>query len=101
MQYSLYLTYARTPFRINIWGSAVTEGVCAMEHLDTVIEKLSGDQAFRTKYCQDPDTALAGYLNPEEIRAVKTGDGHRIAGLGSGEKWEQLTQALCGHDPGP
>jgi hypothetical protein len=72
-----------------------------MEHIDTVIEKLSDDSAFRSRYCQDPDKALEGYLNPEAIRAIKTGDGHRLAALGSGEKWEQLTQALCGPDPGP
>jgi hypothetical protein len=72
-----------------------------MEQLDTVIEKLSDDTSFRLRYCQDPDKTLAGYLNPEAIRAIKTGDGHRLAGLGSADKWEQLTKALCGPDPGP
>jgi hypothetical protein len=71
------------------------------EHLDIVIEKLKMDKAFRMKYSQDPDRTLESYLSADEIRAIKTGDGHRLSALGTGQQWEELTAALCGPDPGP
>ena len=73
----------------------------AIEQIETVIQRLSADKAFRVKYCQDPDAALEAYLSPEEIRAIKTGDGHRLTELGCGEKWEELTATLCGPERGP
>jgi hypothetical protein len=73
----------------------------AIESFDTVIQRLSRDRAFRVKYCENPDATLEGYLSPEEIRAIKCGDGHRLAQLGAGEKWEDLLKVLCGPHPGP
>lgn len=72
----------------------------AIEQIETVIGRLTHDKAFRVKYCQDPDTALESYLTPEEIRAIKTGDGHTLHRMGCGDKWEELTSALCGPHPG-
>jgi hypothetical protein len=68
----------------------------AVGQIETVIGRLTQDKGFRVKYCQDPDGALEGYLTPEEIRAVKTGDGHRLETLGGGGYWQQLNDALCG-----
>lgn len=73
----------------------------ATEQIETVIGRLTRDKAFRIKYCQDPDGTLGSYLNPEEIRAIKTGDGHRLELMGCGDHWEELTAALCGPHPGP
>ena len=72
----------------------------ATQHFETVIGRLTRDKAFRMKYCQDPDGTLSAYLSPEEIRALKTGDGHRLGLLGAGDSWHELTAALCGPDPG-
>jgi len=69
--------------------------------LDTVIDKLSHDRAFRLKYCQSPDRALENFLSPDEIRAIKTGDGHAFDCAGQGEAFRRLTETLCGPDPGP
>ena len=69
--------------------------------MDLVIQRLSRDKAFRVKYCEDPDGTLEAYLSPEEIRAIKTGDGHMLTQLGCGERWEELTATLCGPHPGP
>ena len=84
-------------------GSCWREEVIAIatQHIDTVIARLSNDRAFRMRFCQDPDAALESYLTPEEIRAIKTGDGYMLYRLGAGDRWEQLTEVLCGHDPGP
>jgi len=73
----------------------------ATQQIQEVIDRLVVDTAFRTKYCQDPDGTLEAYLTPEEIRAIKTGDGHRLVQLGCGDRWAGLTQALCGPHPGP
>jgi hypothetical protein len=73
----------------------------ATEQFETVVSRLVNDQAFRMEYCRNPDAALEAYLTPEEIRAIKTGDGHRLSELGCGDQWSQLTAALCGPDPGP
>ncbi len=71
----------------------------ATEQIDVVVGRLVRDKAFRMKYSQDPDRALESYLSPEEIRAIKTGDGHHLQLLGSGDRWTELTQALCGPHP--
>lgn len=71
----------------------------AIEQFETVVGRLSRDKAFRVKYCQNPDTTLEAYLTPEEIHAIKTGDGHRLHLMGCGDKWEELTSALCGPQP--
>lgn len=73
----------------------------ASEQIGTVIQRLSRDKAFKVKYCQNPDTALESYLTREEIQAIKTGDGHRLEVMGYGDHWEDLTETLCGPDPGP
>jgi len=72
----------------------------ATAQIDAVIQRLSADPEFRVRYCQDPDKALESYLSPEEIRAIKTGDGHRLGQLGSDGKWADITTALCGPHPG-
>jgi len=71
----------------------------AVEQFETVIGRLMRDKSFRVKYCEDPDGTLESYLTPEEIRAIKTGDGHRLTLLGCGEKWEELHAALCDGHP--
>jgi hypothetical protein len=71
----------------------------AVEHIETVIGRLTHDKAFRVRYCQDPDATLQTYLSPEEIQAIKTGDGHRLALMGCAEKVEDLTAAFCGPHP--
>lgn len=71
----------------------------ATEQLETVVGRLTRDEAFRIKYCQDPDEALQSYLSPDEIKAIKTGDGHRLSLMGCGDHWEGLTAALCGPHP--
>jgi len=70
----------------------------AIEQIETVITRLTRDKAFRVKYCQDPDGTLDAYLTPEEIRAIKSGDGHSLSLMGC-DKWEELTSALCGPHP--
>ncbi len=72
----------------------------ATPQIEAVIERLATDRAFRVKYCQDPEGTLEMYLTPDEIRAIKTGDGHRLGQLGCDESWDRLTAALCGPDPG-
>lgn len=88
---------------MDLGGVIQLPGRCAIavEQLDAVIYRLSSDRAFWVKYCQDPDGTLESYLTPDEIRAIKSGDGHQLEQLGAGEKWERLTQALCGPHPGP
>lgn len=71
----------------------------ATVQFETVVDRLARDKAFRMKYCQDPDRTLESYLSPEEIRAIKTGDGHRLHVLGCGDKLEELHAALCGPQP--
>jgi hypothetical protein len=71
----------------------------AIVQLETVIARLTRDRAFRVEYCQDPDGALQAYLTPEEIRAIKTGDGHRLALMGCSEHVEDLTAAFAGPHP--
>ncbi len=71
----------------------------AVEQIETVIGRLTHDRAFRVKYCDDPDGTLETYLTPEEIRAIKTGDGHHLEVLGAGTYWQQLNDALCGPQP--
>ncbi len=73
----------------------------AIQHVHEVIDRLTEDKAFRMKYCKDPDSTLGAYLNMEEIRAIKTGDGHSLTRMGCGEKFGDLTAALCGENPGP
>lgn len=73
----------------------------AVEQIEAVANRLTRDKAFRVKYCQDPDGTLGSYLTSEEIRAIKTGDGHRLQLMGCEQTWEELTAALCGPDPGP
>lgn len=75
--------------------------VIAIQQIEEVINRLSTDKAFRMKYRQNPDTALETYLSPEEIHAIKTGDGYWLAAMGCGNRWGELTAALCGSDPGP
>jgi hypothetical protein len=71
----------------------------AIQQLETVIARLTRDKAFRVKYCQDPDATLKAYLSPEEIQAVKTGDGHWLARMGCSEHMENLTAAFAGPHP--
>ena len=71
----------------------------ATEQIETVIGRLTRDKAFRVKYCQDPDGTLEAYLTPEEIRAIKTGDGHSLAMMGCEQQIEHLTAAFCGPHP--
>lgn len=73
----------------------------AIEQVENVIDRLTKDQTFRRKYCQDPDGTLAEYLTPAEIRAVKTGDGQLLGQLGKSLRWQELAAGLCGPDPGP
>lgn len=73
----------------------------AIQHIETVIQLLTTDKTFRVQYCQDPDGTLERYLTPDEIRAIKTGDGFRLTELGCGEKWEELTATFCGGGSGP
>jgi hypothetical protein len=73
----------------------------AVEQIEAVMERLTGDRAFRVKYCQDPDETLAAYrLTPDEVRAIKAGD-DRLSHLVAEEKWEEFIKALCGPYPGP
>jgi hypothetical protein len=71
----------------------------AIEQLETVIARLRHDRAFRVKYCQDPDGTLESYLTPEEIRAIKTGDGHWLVQMGCCEHVEDLTATFAGPHP--
>lgn len=71
----------------------------ATEQVETVITRLTQDKAFRIKYCQDPDGTLESYLSPEAIQAIKTGDGHRLTGMGAGDSWEAFTLNLCMQSP--
>jgi len=71
----------------------------AIDQVETVIGRLSGDKAFRIKYCQDPDGTLESYLTPEEIRAIKTGDSHSLDQMGCGDKWVEFVSAFCGRHP--
>src|SRR5947209_2210364 len=98
-----YLTDGRLLSSMELWGlNHIREVmVIAIEQIETVIGRLTHDKAFRVKYCQDPDATLEAYLTPEEIRAIKTGDGHRLGQLGGDLKWADLTAALCGPNPGP
>lgn len=73
----------------------------ATEQIETVVARLVNDKTFQMEYRRNPDAALEAYLTPDEIRAIKTGDGHLLSELGGGEQWPQLTAALCGPDPGP
>ncbi|HEX6506341.1 MAG TPA: hypothetical protein VF221_01800 [Chloroflexota bacterium] len=72
----------------------------AIQQIESVIMRLTKDASFRIKYCQDPDKALESYLSPEEIRAIKTGDGYALGSAADGARWQELTAALCGSDPG-
>ena len=72
----------------------------ATPQLEAVIDRLAHDQAFRLRYCEDPDSTLSDYhLSADEIQAIKTGD-DGLARLVQGEKWEELIHALCGPLPG-
>lgn len=71
----------------------------AIVQLETVIARLTRDKAFRARYCQDPDATLEAYLTPEEIQAIKTGDGHWLAKMGCSEHMENLTAAFAGPHP--
>lgn len=71
----------------------------AAQEIDSVIARLARDRAFRQKYCQDPDRALEAYLSPEEIRAIKTGDGLSLQRMGAGKGWDEFTQELCTQSP--
>ena len=73
----------------------------SIEQIETVIDRLKKDKAFRVKYCQDPDRTLAEYLSPVEIHAIKTGDGRLLGQLGTSSRWQELSAGLCGPDPGP
>jgi hypothetical protein len=53
------------------------------------------------KYSEDPDATLEAYLSPEEIRAIKTGDGHKLLQMGCEGQWDELVRTLCGPAPGP
>jgi hypothetical protein len=66
----------------------------AVEQVESVIGRLTRDKAFRLKYCQDPDATLEAYLSPEEIQAIKTGDGHTLSSMGC-KKWDELLASLC------
>jgi hypothetical protein len=73
----------------------------ATQEIETVVQRLSADPEFRLRYSQDPDGALRSYLSPEQIQAIKTGDGHKLQQLGCGGQWDKLVATLCGPDPGP
>jgi hypothetical protein len=66
--------------------------------METVIGRLTYDKAFRVKYCQDPDGTLEMYLSPEEIHAIKTGDGHSLSMMGC-ERVPELLASLCTNTP--
>jgi hypothetical protein len=70
----------------------------AIDEIESVIGRLTHDKAFRVKYCQDPDRALESYLSVEEIRTIKTGDGHNLARMGC-DRWDQLLASLCADVP--
>lgn len=59
------------------------------------------DRSFRQKYCQDPDGTLAAYLTPDEIQAIKSGDGWLLGQYGRSRRWQEWAAGLCGSDPGP
>jgi hypothetical protein len=73
----------------------------AIDQVESVFDRLMKDRAFRKSYCQDPDGTLAAYLTPNEIHAVKTGDGRLLGQLGNSSRWQELSARLCGPDPGP
>lgn len=98
-----YLTYEASRFRLGREALCFVRGgdSIAVQHIEEVVDRLLEDRAFRMKYSQDPDTTLQAYLSPDEIHAIKTGDGHRLLEMGCGHKLEDLTEALCGPHPGP
>jgi hypothetical protein len=72
----------------------------ATPQIEAAIERLRTDEAFRVRYCQDPDSTLRAYhLTSREIRAIKTGDDY-LRLLVDENKWEDLIHALCGSLPG-
>lgn len=71
----------------------------AIEQIDTIIERLTNDRAFRAKYCQDPDGTLESHLTSAEIRAIKTGDGDALRRMGCGKSWDDFTASLCVQSP--
>jgi hypothetical protein len=70
----------------------------AVDQLETIIGRLAHDKAFRVKYCEDPDAALQAYLSPQEIKAIKSGDGHTRTGIRSG-RWDEMLASLCKEVP--
>jgi hypothetical protein len=70
----------------------------ATDGIETIIGRLTQDKSFRVKYCQDPDATLKSYLSPEEIRAIKTGDGHDLSRMGC-DRWQELFASLCSEVP--
>jgi hypothetical protein len=73
----------------------------AIDQVELVIDRLMKDKAFRRNYCQDPDGTLSAYLTPNEIHAIKSGDGRLLGHLGNSPRWQELSARLCGTDPGP
>jgi hypothetical protein len=66
----------------------------AVEHIESVIGRLTRDAAFRLKYCEDPNAALQAYLTPAEIHAIKSGDGHTLSTMGC-KRWDELLASMC------
>jgi hypothetical protein len=99
----LYWTYINNRFSVELWGLKPDEEVIAIaiEQVESMVDRLTKDQTFRRKYCQDPDGTLAEYLTPAEIRAIKTGDDQQLGHLSRSPRWRELSAGLCGVDPGP
>lgn len=69
--------------------------------LSAVVDRLQHDTSFRSQYCSDPDSALSAFsLTPDEVHALKTGDGLPAERVGCGQQWDSFVRTLCGPDPG-
>ena len=70
----------------------------ATQQIENIIGRLANDKSFRVKYCQDPDGTLESYLSPEEIRMIKSGDGHCLSRTGCAHG-DELFASLCSEVP--
>lgn len=59
--------------------------------VESVVNKAMTDESFRKQLKENPDTALRGFdLTPEEIAALKTGDGSKLHDLGVDERISKM-----------